>query len=109
MNGRLAVSAARRCDFTGCMRAAKHELIVRAWPDVHCVPGQELEFRFKKVCCEVHRLNPGPVDGLISESFASQINWGLLTQGKKTRDFSTAKFVFAPLEIIDTNKSRGLH
>jgi hypothetical protein len=83
MSGRLAVSAARRCDFTGCMRAAKHELIVRAWPTAECVPGQELEFRFKKVCCEVHRLNPEPVGGLISESFASQINWACSLKARR--------------------------
>jgi hypothetical protein len=104
----MIVNASRRCDFNGCTDPVKYEVCVRAWPTAECVPGEEMTFRFKKVCCSKHRLSPGPVFGLLSESLRSQMNWGLLSTGRKPRDFNTAKFVFEPLEVINNNP-RGLH
>jgi hypothetical protein len=108
-DSRLTVSAARRCDFTGCTRAAKHEVLVRMWSSAEKLNGDELVFRFKKVACSHHMQNPGEVSGLIALDVLSQINWGLLSSGKKVRDVRTAEFAFAEIEIINPFGSKEMH
>jgi hypothetical protein len=103
----VIVNSSRRCDFNGCIRPAKYEVCIRAWPGIECARGTELTFRFKKVCCVVHRLESGPVSGLLSDAMRTQINFGLLSEGKKARDWDTAKFMFEALEVINTQQPKG--
>lgn len=86
------------CRFRGCTDRARYELAVRAWPAGEPKGQSEpLVFKFSKFCCEHHKQNPGSIDGLLSQPLQAQMNWGLLSSGKKARDFSTAEFVFEPL------------